>query len=250
MGFLTQAGLQSSTIRSYVSAIKASLRLIDYEWDVSNAEIISLTRACKLKNDVFKARLPIRLKLLHLLVFELERLYNAQFYLMMLYKSMFLVAYHGLLRIGEIAVGTHSIRATNVHESTNRNRQRLVFVLYSSKTHGRGQRPQTIKLISHTAGNDRCCPVKITANYMQLRGGYTEPNENFFIFRDGTPVKPKHVRAVLRQLLQRLGLNPLMYDTHSFRIGHATDLRADGVNIEKIKALGRWRSNAVYRYLK
>ena len=45
-------------------------------------------------------------------------------------------------------------------------------------------------------------------------------------------------------------LNPLQYDTHSFRIGRATDLSKGGRSLSKIKRAGRWKSNAVYNYLR
>ena len=98
--FLIKCGLQSATIKSYISAIKASLNLIDYEWDNSAAKLAALTKACRLKNDQHKARLPISKKLLELLLFEIERKFSQnQPYLELLYKTIFLVAYHGLLRI-------------------------------------------------------------------------------------------------------------------------------------------------------
>ena len=64
------------------------------------------------------------------------------------------------------------------------------------------------------------------------------------------PVRPAHVRSILRRILKTINLNYRLYDTHSFRMGRATDLRKAGFSIEDIKELGRWRSNAVYKYLK
>ena len=58
------------------------------------------------------------------------------------------------------------------------------------------------------------------------------------------------VRDVLRQVLADSGLNHKLYDIHSFRIGRATDLFKHGWSIEKIKEIGIWKSNAVYKYLK
>ena len=242
-------GLQSSTVRSYISAVKACLRLVDYEWNDATARLLAITKACRLKNDESKARLPIHKKLLNILLHEIDRLYPSQPFINLLYKTMFAVAYFGLLRIGEIAAGSHSIKACNVHQSANR--KTILFILYSSKTHGKERPPQKITLVSKMSDElSDFCPVSLMVNYLDMRGYYANENENLFIFRNGSPVPQKAVRKLLRKLLRRLGLKPQMYDTHSFRIGRATDLRKDGVDIEVIKDLGRWRSNAVYKYFK
>ena len=79
---------------------------------------------------------------------------------------------------------------------------------------------------------------------------YYSDDEPFYIFRDRSHVKPEQVRNVLRKMLSELNLNPKLYDTHSFRIGRATDLKKFNVQFEQIKSLGRWRSNAIYSYLR
>ena len=75
-------------------------------------------------------------------------------------------------------------------------------------------------------------------------------NTQFFVFSDGSPVKDTHIRSVLHKMIKNLRLNPKYYNIHSFRIGRATDLSKDGLAVEKIKKQGRWKSNAVYRYLR
>ena len=83
-----------------------------------------------------------------------------------------------------------------------------------------------------------------------MRDPIGSPREQMFIFRDGTTLKSCHLRHTLRETLNKLGLDSTLYDTHSFRIGRATDLFKLGVNVDKIKELGRWKSNAVYKYLR
>ena len=85
---------------------------------------------------------------------------------------------------------------------------------------------------------------------MDIRGPYKDKQEQFFVFTDLSPVKPEHIRSLLRQLLHNLNLDKLLYDVHSFRIGRTCDLEKMGYTVDQIKAMGRWRSNAVYRYLK
>ena len=73
IGHLIDKGIQSSTIKSYVSAIKKTLVDDDYEWQDNRVLLGSLTRACKLVNDRVKTRLPVQRGLLDLLLFEIQR---------------------------------------------------------------------------------------------------------------------------------------------------------------------------------
>ena len=75
-------------------------------------------------------------------------------------------------------------------------------------------------------------------------------NEPFFIFKDGSNIKHSHVRLTLRKLLNNININSSLYNTSSFRSGRAVDLLHYGYTIEQIQRAGRWKFNAVYRYLK
>ena len=59
-----------------------------------------------------------------------------------------------------------------------------------------------------------------------------------------------NVRILLKQLIKNIHLNPDNYNTMSLRIGRASDLLKFGFSIETIKRMGRWKSNAVYRYIR
>ena len=72
-------------------------------------------------------------------------------------------------------------------------------------------------------------------------------SEPLFVFRDHSPVKAFHMRTVLKNVLLRFNLNWQLYSTHSFRIGRTNELFKRGVDIETIKKIGRWKSNAVYK---
>ena len=245
--------IQSSTIKSYISAIKAKLYGIGYNWNDKLIWLAALTRACKLKNDCITTRLPISADLLELLLFEIERKYNSdeKAYERSIYLTAFLVAYYGLMRIGEYTKSPHALRAVNVHEAQNK-RQYTIF-LYSSKTHSLGSHPQKIIIKPELLGRHGkrfFCPVEELSNYLQLRPGYASTEEQFFIFQDRTPLLAEHINSLLAEILTKLKLDPQLYKSHSFRIGRATDLSKQGVGIEKIKSLGRWKSNAVYKYLR
>ena len=174
------------------------------------------------------------------------------------FKAMFSLAYYGLLRIGELTLSQHALRAKNISIAVNK--QKLLLVLYSSKTHGKESCLQQIKISGmgekcNVTNNVRFCHrvfclFMITRRYMSLRGNYLNDTEQFFIFRDRSPVQPGQVQSVLKQLLTSINLDCSVYNFQSFRIGRCSELITLGYSIEQVKKLGRWRSNAVYKYIK
>ena len=119
---LINCGAQSSTIRSYISAIKAILQDDNYKWNEELVMFGALTRACRLINDKLTTQLPIHCKLLELILFEVDRFFlnRGQEYLRSLYQTLFLIGYYGLFRIGELVNGSHTIKAKNVHVAKNK----------------------------------------------------------------------------------------------------------------------------------
>ena len=194
--------------------------------------LTTLVRACKLQNGCVRTRLPVGKSLLEILLFKLYRCYDGrQTYLRIMYQTIFSLAYYGLLRVGELTQGTHTVRAKNIH--IGENKDKIMLVLYSSKTHGREPKPQKVTIQAaprldtaqkYSACNRHFCPFALTRTYLSLRGGYDTDLEQFFVFRDCSPVKPTHVRKILKETLSAIGLESFLYGFHSFRIGRASDM--------------------------
>ena len=250
VGYLTDRGLQSRTIKSYISAIKSVLIDDDYEWNENKLKLTALTQACRLQNDEVRTRLPIQAQLMEILLYEIARIEEIadQVYLICTYRCIILILYYGLFRIGEVTLSPHALKARDIH--INDEKTKMLLVLRSSKTHSKANKPQNIKLTSNMIGSKKFCPVKYLNKFLELRGGYKSIDEQLFIFRDGTPVKANHVRVILRKTLSSIGLNADFYGTHSFRSGRATDLTKFGFSVDDVKRLGRWSSNAVYNYIR
>ena len=171
--YLFYKGVQSSTMKSYISAIKKILELDDYQWSDDKLNLTILIKACKMVNDTVKTRLPIRNGLLELILFENERYFTLlnQPYLEVLYRAIFLVLYYGLLRIGEVTTGNHPILAKDIYYSDTE--KKLMFVLHSSKTHGKESNPQKVKI----QGNVNL-QFKTNRNYYCPYLGYTRISSN------------------------------------------------------------------------
>ena len=255
IGYLIQRNRKSTTIHSYVSALKAVLKDDGVKIEENIYLITSLTKACRIHKDKVQLQHPIRKDILHRLIGSLKQLYQDQPYLFILYKVLFLIMYYyGLLRIGEVIFGKHTIKAKNIHIATNKHKLKLV--LHSSKTHGENVHPQIIKIIGHPharnkIGNDQNCPFSTLQQFVQVRRhSFKMTDEPFFIFRDRSPVLLQHMRTVLKRTLMAAGYDHKLFKVHGLRAGRASDLLRMKVPIETIQHLGHWKSNAVYAYLK
>ena len=252
--YLVDNGIQSSTLKSYFSAIKHILKQDGYDWNDNKVLLSSLVKGCKLENDRVKIRLPIQKGLFEMLLFEVERVYGHeknQPYLESMYTGMFCLAYYGMLRVGELTKGPHTVKACNIHVGNNK--KKIQIVLYTSKTHGQESGPQKVKIAAADPKKVEkmfFCPFSAVLHFMSTRGSYKSEEEQFFVFADRSPVCPHHFRSTLRSLISKIDLDPLLYDVHSFRSGRTCDLYKFGYSIDQIKSMGRWKSNAVYRYLK
>ena len=145
-----------------------------------------------------------------------------------MYKAMFAMAYYGLFRIGELASGEHTVKASDIHIGVNK--EKILIFLYSSKMHQKGGKPQKVKIsadkpeISVKVKQRHFCPFNLVVNFLRIRGNYRSVSDQFFMFNDGQPVAQRNVRLVLAQLISKLGLNPKIYSFHSMRAGRASDL--------------------------
>ena len=97
---LVEQGLQSSTIKSYISATKRILLDDGYQSEDQKMLLSAITKACKLKNDRVQVRLPIGFSLLELILFEIKRHFMAKSinepYLTILYQALFAIGYYGM----------------------------------------------------------------------------------------------------------------------------------------------------------
>ena len=203
IGYLVEDGKQSSTVHSYILRIKDILRQEGFKINPNQFLISSLTKACKIKNDCVRLRLPIQKGVLAILIKEVQSLYlnQNQPYLATLYATLLLTAYFGLFRVGELTSGSHPILAKDVQIASNK--RKLMFILRTSKTHDLGNKPQIVKIsstpisVTHSKlivnPNILPCPYHLLRKYARARGPYRSSTEPFFVFQDGAPVKPQHL---------------------------------------------------------
>ncbi|XP_070586874.1 uncharacterized protein [Erythrolamprus reginae] len=163
-----------------------------------------------------------------------------------LYRTVAVTLFFGAFRISEVLAASksdHSGRALTARDI--RFRRGAVFLrLRFSKTDQRG-RGVTVQL-SRT-NQKKVCPVGAISAYWGARGSYPGP---LFCHASGDPLTRYQFWAVTTKALARMGLDPKLYGTHSFRIGAASFAAEVGFSPPDIRAVGRWRSTAFRAYIR
>ena len=95
--------------------------------------------------------------------------------------------------------------------------------------------------------NSPFCPVKALCEYLDNSKHTTGP---LFQTTDKVPISYAKVSSHLKTAVQFIGLNPINFKEHSFRIGTATSAVSLGYKKNLIQKLGRWNSDAFRRYIR
>ena len=227
VGHLIDNHKQSSTVKCYISAIKAVLQEDNNTIQEDQYLLSSLIRACKLKNDQIKTRLPLKKGMLCILLTQINSKYADQPYLKLLYSCLFSTMYHGLLRISEVAEGIHTLKARDVQ--IGENKDKFLLLLHTSKTHWKNMKPQIIKISATKIGDKvsepkhHCkqqllklpCPFELLRSFALIRGGYVDDSEPFFVFADKSPIHAFNISACLQTLIKECGFDSKLYSSHS-----------------------------------
>ena len=169
VSYLVEQNKKSSTIRSYISAVKSVLREDNVEINENRYLLNALTKSCKYKNERVRIRLPIQKGILKIILGKISEIYsdNGQVYLEKLYKAMFAAGYYGLLRVGEITSGAHPIKAADVHITMNK--RKILFILRTLKTHWPDTKPQRVKITStNNYESTESCPYRILREFFSI----------------------------------------------------------------------------------
>ena len=88
-------------------------------------------------------------------------------------------------------------------------------------------------------------PVTGILPYLMARGSHPGP---LFITTKGTYMTRQSFHILLSALFIKVSLPQKQFNTHSFRIGAATSVKAVYISDVHIQAIGQWQSNAYQLY--
>ena len=244
ISYLSFRKLAFSTITSYLAAISYVHKLRGFPDPTKSFLIQKLLSALSRKRSV-DVRLPVTRPLLHELIRSL-RFTNSSAFQRSLYATMFLVAFYGLFRIGELAtkstrVSSSVVQFNNVtFLSTDEAK-----ISISNYKHNTSNRPFDIILTREVS--QPFCPVAALLQYCSTRGDRPGP---LFCHADHSPISVHQFTRELQRCLAFCGLDTSRYKSHSFRIGGACHAADKGYSDAQIRALGRWKSEAFKVYLR
>ena len=243
---LHSLGLQSSTIRTHLSAISYYHKIRDV-YDPTQCFLVNKLMASVQKQaQSVDQRLPVSHSLLQKLIQALHSVASNQGDIY-LYSAMFSLAYYACLRIGEVAVSTNTRNTLSIHQITKVFKKGSVCairVYFERFKHSNSETP----VLEIPKQSDTTCPVFHLERYVAIR-----PINNIntlFLTSQGSPVTRAKFLAIFHKCISYHSLDTSRYNTHSFWIGRCTDLVLQGFSNDKIKKIGRWKSNAYLRYVR
>lgn len=235
--------LKTSSIRSNLSAI-AFFHKVNGHKDPTKSFLISKLLLSYTKRDSpQRTRQPLTQKILRKLVSATRTLRNN--YTGRLLRSLFTLMYHAGLRSSEVChtrLASHTLQLSQVQVLGSGSKQSLRVSFTSYKHSMSTPTPLNLNKTGCTT-----CPVRAFKAFLRSRG--TKPGPAF-IHSNGAPVLRQQVVQHLQSLLRLVGIKASNYNTHSFRIGKATDMASKGYTHAQIAIVGRWKSNAFLKYIK
>ena len=139
---------------------------------------------------------------------------------------MFLLAFYGFLRVGEMTrnlgqVDSHFLLTSAVQFLANG--LTISFISYKHSVPGK-----IIKLFVSKQVNQEMCPVVVLQRYLAVRGDY---GGCLFVHPNGSPISRSQFTDILQKTLSFIDLSPSLYKDHSFRIGSCTWYMKQGICI-------------------
>lgn len=246
ISFCFEKGLSSATIRTYVSGVAYHHKLRNW-FDPKEIFLIKkLLEGCSTLRKSKDLRAPILFNHLKIICNCLSTV-CLNSYETLLFKAAYTLAYFGLFRVSEL-VFTSDLQANRplmINDvSFLKGNSVLKVIIRSSKTSRNGD---PITLLLPCERETELCPVCCLYQFCGIR-----PKSDGFLFIhvDGKPLKRTQFTSILAKAVQMGKLSDRHFRSHSFRIGRATQLASDGVSMDVIQRLGRWKSDVCQLYIR
>ena len=238
-------GVGPASVKGYLAAINHLHMLNGFQFNAKDDPRVCLAKKGASKRSVKKdVRLPITLDILTRM-FE-DEASRGKSYDSYLFLAGAALAYHGWLRISELCGDEHQKGKPGLRLENLERREPGLLILHLLDT--KTDKDQSGRQVEIVAGTDGTCALAALDNYTFARQK-TSQSTRLLIHKDGKDVEASWFRAYVKSACARQGLCGL-YNTHSFRIGAASDAAASGMPQHLIKLRGRWSSEAYLSYLR
>lgn len=163
-----------------------------------------------------------------------------------LFRAMYSLAFHALLRVGEYTVTDTSAHVIQFKALTFQIKGQAILSCDITLPHYKHSLKSATLHISKSC-IPAICPVENLVRYCHIRSTKDGP---LFLTENGTAVTSRQFSRGLKISIQDLGLPPHLYTPHSFRIGGASFAQQCNYSESRIQSLGRWKSQAFRKYLR
>lgn len=238
---LHQQGLVAQTIRSNLSAITFFFNMHGLEPPTDSFHIKTLLRSYAKSDSPPRDRVPINISLLHKMIKSIKALHTDQ-YEKSLLASVFSLMYHSLLRVSEVSYSKdndHNVTLAQITTHPTKNKITIRFDSFKFSTS-----PVPIQI---TNKHSDVCPVSLYKKYLIHRGDRQGP---VFLHSSGKQLSRQYIKHHIDNAIDFVNGNTDNYNTHSFRLGKATDMYKQGYSDSQIQKAGRWKSAAFKKYIK
>lgn len=242
---LSIEGKSPSSISTYSSALAYVHKLNGWSNPCDNFIIKKLKEGARRTGRQPDSRRPISLTMLRQLSHNLSGICSST-YETTVFRTAFLLAFFGFLRVGEFTALSNNAHAHNILSigDIHLTHDSLSVTIRFSKTDQRGR---STTLHFSKGPETILCPVTAMRCYLDVRPCKAGP---LFIHFAGNPLTRYQFGQILTRSVSAMGLSPTNFSSHSFRIGAATSAAVSGIPIDTIKSMGRWQSSAVNSYIR
>ena len=244
----------ASYLRSQVSAIAWFLENQGITGMSTDSSLNRQLKAYESAQPYSKAcRKAITIGKLKRLLKSIPILLGNKTYQQRLYSAVFTLMYFGALRIGEAVISQHAKHTIMASQLQIAHKMGKIKLQLNSFKHSK---PKPLPPLIFV--RDKEPLLMHVFKYAERRKNAMTPSspagvgdgDFFFLEEDGSPLHRCKVVSVLKKCLLLCKLKPEDFNSHSFRIGRATDWRKEGFTDGQIAAMGRWSSDAFQKYFK
>jgi hypothetical protein len=248
---LVNTNYKVNTVAAHVSALSYINKLFGYS-DFNQSFLVKqfLKGAYNISASVScsDSRLPITSTLLRQIILALPTTVKNYIH-RILFSTMCIVAFHAFLRIGEMCIkvsqnSSHVLQYSDV--KIIQQNSITIGVEVTLRHYKHSKQPATCFLPANSA-DPLLCPVSAIQLYLSILKPCSGP---FFQMPNRQPVSYTFFNYNLKNAINFLGFDSKRYKSHSFRIGAATNAAMQGFSDDSIKKMGRWKSNAMQKYIR
>ena len=244
--FLSRTFKSTDSIKNYINGVRSMHLLLGYSVDHINKFILNLSikGMAKLHPYCIKQAEPITPEIL----ISISNILNFTSQADLVFWCLFLFAFFLLARKSNLVptskkdlIDKNFLLRQDVVDNGNY----LLVSMRWTKTIQKGERLLQIPLVK--IPGSILCPVH--AYRVMCKVISAAPDAPLFVLPKKKVVNYSMYQSKLKDCIQKIGKDPKLFSSHSFRRGFASLLFKAKVPADKIQLMGDWRSDAYKKYL-